>query len=69
MIDYFKYLIKHPLKLLYCITVLVFFIIAFIIVMTQIYDGVGRLFIGFLLILIFIVAQFQPIIEYTDKEE
>jgi hypothetical protein len=49
--------------------VLLFFITAFIIAMTQIFDGVGKLFVGFLLILIFVIAQLQPIIEYTDKEE
>jgi len=68
MIKYFKYLLANPNKLAYCIIVLLFCIAAFIIILSQVNDDIEKLFVSFLILLIFTVAQLQPIMEYLDKD-
>jgi hypothetical protein len=69
MINYFKYLLANPNKLAYCIIVLLFCTTVFMIILPQLTDNIERLFISFLMLLIFTVAQLQPIMEYLDKRK
>jgi hypothetical protein len=67
MKGYFKYLLSKPGKLVYCITALLFCISAFIIGVSQASCNHEKIFIGFLICAIFIVAQLHPILEYRDR--
>ena len=65
--NYLKYLISKPLLLIYVILVVLFCSGAIAIIFTQLSDGVEIIFLTFLILLIFVVAQLQPIFEYYDK--
>jgi hypothetical protein len=67
MINYFKYLLSNPGKLVYCLTVLLFCIACFLIILTNIHDTWELVFAIALVTVIFVVAQLQPILEYIDR--
>lgn len=69
MINYFKYLLSKPSKLVYCITALLFCVAVFVIILPRLTDSIEKLFVSLLMLVIFVVAQLQPIMEYLDKEK